>query len=260
MKDCAGVGVIPFGCLEKHGRHLPLATDNLIAYGCCKKAAELEKAVVLPTSPFGLCSEVRHTPGTVGLKATTMMAILKDLCDEMARNGLKKIIIQNGHGGNTALCRFFMRTLLDERVGYSVYFMPMTWCDGQEIAFCRKFLGTDCLPECGHAGIQETSDILYLRPDLVRMDRVDVSETHRLERLKPLQDVRLETSVDWYADYPAQIMGDPTRSTPEMGEWMMTAWANNLARAIRLVKEDKMTPFLLDDYYSRSEMPRPYSS
>jgi|SRR5574344_287549 creatinine amidohydrolase len=138
--------------------------------------------------------------------------------------------------------------------------MPMTWCDGQEIAFCRKFLGTDCLPECGHAGIQETSDILYLRPDLVRMDRVDVSETHRLERLKPLQDVRLETSVDWYADYPAQIMGDPTRSTPEMGEWMMTAWANNLARAIRLVKEDKMTPFLLDDYYSRSEMPRPYSS
>ncbi|MGI5868502.1 MAG: creatininase family protein [Kiritimatiellia bacterium] len=248
--ETRGVVLVPFGCLEKHGNQLPLATDSFVATEVCERAAMMEKAVVFPFSPFGHVAECRHWPGAVSLKSSTLLALLNDLCDELARNGLQKIIFQNGHGGNAPLLRYFQRQSLDTRKPYAVYLASKSWVGDQAKAFAH-LMGRDALPEYGHACVIETSEVLALRPETVRMDRVDVSEAHRLNRLGKFKGLPVETPLDWYADYPNHIAGDPSEARAEWGEWLLDLWATNLANVIRLVRDDEMTPHLLDEYYMR---------
>ena len=91
---------MPFGILEKHGPHLPLGTDLLDVRYVALNAAQQEYAVVFPEYYFGQIFEARHEPGTVAYSAHLQLELLQETTDEMARNGCKKIIIVNGHGGN----------------------------------------------------------------------------------------------------------------------------------------------------------------
>lgn len=249
-----GVALLPLGCLEKHGRHLPLGTDVLIASELCRRAASMEPAVVVPCPPFGLVSEVRNGPGTLALRADTLLAMLRDLCADLARNGLTKIVIVNGHGGNQELLRYFLRERLEEDCPYALYLFRPEWRGDEEKRYAAM-IGRDALPECGHACIQETPEVMAIAPETVRMDRVVPDETHRLGRLAALREAFLSTSVDWYADYPAQIAGDPTGSTPELGEWLLSLHADKLVRAIRAVRADAAAPAILAEYQARSRAP-----
>lgn len=249
-----GIALLPLGCLEKHGRHLPLGTDVMIASELCRRAASVEPAVVVPCPPFGLVSEVRNGPGTLALRADTMLAILRNLCADLARNGLVKIVIVNGHGGNKELLAYFMRERLEEDCPYSLYLFRPEWQGDEERRFSSMF-GRDCLPECGHACIQETSEIMAIAPETVHMDRVVPGETHRLSRLAALHAENLTTSIDWYSDYPVQIAGDPTESTPQLGEWLLSLHAEKLVRAIRAVRADSTTPALISEYRALSRNP-----
>src|SRR5207248_6776436 len=97
---------LPFGILEKHGPHLPLGTDLLDVRYAALHAAEQEYTVVFPEYYFGQIFEARHEPGTVAYSAHLQLELLQETTDEMARNGCKKIIIVNGHGGNEHLLPF----------------------------------------------------------------------------------------------------------------------------------------------------------
>jgi len=103
----AGVCLLPFGILEKHGPHLPLGTDLLDVRYAALHAAEQEYAVVFPEYYFGQIAEAKHEPGTMAFSRSMQMALLQETTDEMARNGCKKILIVNGHGGNSSLLPFF---------------------------------------------------------------------------------------------------------------------------------------------------------
>lgn len=249
-----GIALLPLACLEKHGRHLPLGTDMMIASELCHRAASVEPAVVVPCSPFGLVSDVLNGPGTLALRADTILAILRDTCADLARNGLTKIVIVNGHGGNGEVLRYFMRERLEEDVPYSLYLFHPGWQGDEERRYASMF-GRDGLPECGHACIQETPEIMVIAPETVHMERVVPEETHRLGRLASLKAESLSTFVDWYADYPAQIAGDPTGSTPELGEWLLSLHAEKLVRAIRAVRKDSVTPALVAEYRAQSRNP-----
>jgi creatinine amidohydrolase len=116
-----GTCLLPFGILEKHGPHLPLGTDLLDVRYVALHAAEQEYAVVFPEYYFGQIAEARHEPGTIAYSREMQLALLQETTNEMARNGCKKVIIVNGHGGNESLLPYFAQTQLDKPHDYVVY-------------------------------------------------------------------------------------------------------------------------------------------
>src|SRR5438876_3630631 len=116
-----GACLLPFGILEKHGLHLPLGNDLLNVRYVALNAAQQEYAVVFPEYYFGQIFEAKHQPGTVAYSARLQLDLLQETTAEMARNGCKKIIIVNGHGGNINLLQYFTQAQLDSPKDYIVY-------------------------------------------------------------------------------------------------------------------------------------------
>ncbi|HOX06895.1 MAG TPA: creatininase family protein [Planctomycetota bacterium] len=124
VRRTKGLCIVPVGVVEKHGDHLPLGTDYLYASAVAARAAELEPAVVFPPYYFGQIHEARHLPGTVALSSRLIVELLGEVCAEIARNGLKKIVLLNGHGGNRHLVPFVKSALEAER-DYAVYLLDL---------------------------------------------------------------------------------------------------------------------------------------
>ena len=105
VKKSSQTAIIPIGVLEKHGPHMPLGTDVYTAREIALRAAEMEYAVVFPWYYFSQINEARQQPGTISYSPELIWKILQETLDELNRNGFKKIILINGHGGNAALLR-----------------------------------------------------------------------------------------------------------------------------------------------------------
>ena len=121
IAQAQGTCLLPFGILEKHGPHLPLGTDLLDVRYAALHAAEQNYTVVFPEYYFGQIFEAKHEPGTIAYSAELQLKLLQETTDEMARNGCKKIIIVNGHGGNENLLPYFAQSQLDRLHDYVVY-------------------------------------------------------------------------------------------------------------------------------------------
>jgi creatinine amidohydrolase len=107
-----GVCVLPFGILEKHGPHLPIGTDLLDVRFAVMNAVKQEYAVVFPQYYFGQIFEAQQQPGTIAYSLATQLTLLQETVKEMARNGCKKVVIVNGHGGNENLLPLFAQSQL----------------------------------------------------------------------------------------------------------------------------------------------------
>src|SRR5215469_5849389 len=163
IQQSGGTCLLPFGILEKHGPHLPLGTDLLDVRYAALHAAEKEYTVVFPEYYFGQIFEAKHQPGTIAYSAHMQLELLQETTDEMARNGCKKIIIANGHGGNEHLLPFFAQAQLASRHDYVVYIFDER--TPQSGGPPRK-TSIDM-----HAGESETSKMMIARPDTVHLDR-----------------------------------------------------------------------------------------
>ena len=254
VKRSEGVVLVPVGCLEKHGHHLPLYTDSVVAHEICIRAARRSAAVVFPTIPFGMVEEVKHMKGTMSISNRVMFELFDEMCGEFARNGLTKIVFVNDHGGNNFFLDTFLKSRLEKRHDYACYWWFKKLSPKQAGAFVKR-LGRSEMPELGHADVMESSEMLLLSPETVHMDRVNVEESKALGRLAMYREARVRTSLDWYADYPAHFAGDPTGASAEHGEWLFEAYADTLAKTIDQVKHDVLTPQFLQEYYSSSESP-----
>ena len=131
IQQSKGVCLLPFGIIEKHGPHLPLGTDLLNVRYAAEHGAEQEYAVIFPSYYFGQIFEAMHEPGTVAYSADIQLKVLQETTDEMARNGCKKIIIVNGHGGNEYLLPYFAQSQMDRQRDYVVYVL-----DGERSQVC----------------------------------------------------------------------------------------------------------------------------
>src|ERR1700749_2736607 len=116
-----GVCILPFGIIEKHGPHLPLGTDLINVRYAVENATQQEYAVIFPAYYFGQIAEARQQPGTVSYSMHMQLDLLQETTDEMARNGCRKIVIVNGHGGNEHLLPFFAQVQLQTPHDYVVY-------------------------------------------------------------------------------------------------------------------------------------------
>jgi creatinine amidohydrolase len=240
-----GTCLLPFGILEKHGPHLPLGTDLLKVRYEALHAAEQEYAVVFPEYYFGQIFEARHEPGTIAYSTHLQLELLQETTDEMARNGCKKIIIVNGHGGNENLLPFFAQAQLDKPHDYVVYVMGLVEPPAGGPA---KKTSVDM-----HAGESETSKMMIATPNLVHMDRALQESGADQARLK-LPDT-LYTGIWWYARFPNHYSGEGSAATRERGEFEMKAWQDSIVTAIRAVKADQESLKLQNEFFEKAKHP-----
>jgi len=237
--------LLPFGIIEKHGPQLPLGTDLINVRYVSEHAAQQEYAVVFPAYYFGQIFEARHEPGTMAYSARLQMDLLQETTDEMARNGCKKIVIVNGHGGNNHLLPFFAQAQLATPHDYMVYVLSRPNYPPGRPALKSKV--------DQHAGESETAHTLVSRPDLVHMDRAGQESGADQNRLDlPLG---LYTGIWWYTKFPNHYAGDRSAATTELGEFDMKAWTDSVADAIRAVKADDIGPRLQREFFDSSRQP-----
>ena len=201
--------------------------------------------MVFPEYYFGQIFEARHQPGTIAYSADLQLKLLQETTDEMARNGCKKIIIVNGHGGNEHLLPFFAQSQLAQPHDYVVYvFDERTPQTGGPV----KKDNLDM-----HAGESETSKMLISRPDLVHMDRAGEesgADQHRLN----LPD-GVYTGIWWYARFPNHYSGNGALATRELGNFQMNWWIGAIANTIRAVKADQESLRLQNEFYEQAKHP-----
>lgn len=240
-----GTCLLPFGILEKHGPHLPLGTDLLDVRYVAEHAAQQEYAVIFPEYFAGQIAEARHEPGTIAYSSELQLRLLQETTDEMARNGCKKVVIVNGHGGNESLLPYFAQAQLDKRHDYVVY---VQW--GHEPT--KKVGGEKNGPDW-HAGETETSNMLVTHPNLVHMDRASTESGADQKRVKLPENVY--TGIWWYARFPFHYSGNGAAATKEQGEADVQGWVNTLVRAIRAIKADEESLKLQNEFYEKSGHP-----
>ncbi len=248
-----GVCLFPIGCLEKHGDHLPLGTDIAIARQIAQRTAVIEECMIFPYYPFGIVSEVRHTLGTVALDARLQLEIIEQTCAEIARNGYKKIIIGNGHGGNNFALHYLAQAMLDKRRDYVVHVVDLWVLTKEQYDWLAAKYGA--VGEYGHADIYETSDMMAVDENLVHMERVKVEESRSLHRMDALNRLGIYTGFNWYGDYPNQFAGDPVGAGAEYGNDILNFNVANLVEVIREIKRTDLTAQLAKEFYDRADAP-----
>jgi creatinine amidohydrolase len=240
--------LIPFGVLEKHGEHLPLGTDDLCVRRLAERAVAREPAIVFPPFYFGQIHEAKQFPGTLAIRHDLMFALLENVCEEIARNGMNKIILLNGHGGNELLVQYFTMSRLEKKRDYTLftirlgdYMMPVLndpeW---------KKMTVT---PFDYHGGEMETSLALAVRPDLVKRAAIPPRGAQSRKRLSHLPPVM--AAAWWYADWPEHYAGDARPATVQKGEFLLDRFADRVAAVIKAVKADRRVAPLEAEYFAR---------
>ena len=216
IQQAQGTCLLPVGIMEKHGLHLPLGNDLINVRYASLHAAEQEYALVFPEYYVSQIFEARHQPGTVAYSAHLQLDLLQETTDEMGRNGCKKIIIVNGHGGNEHLLPFFAQSQLASPHDYIVYIFNQP-SHGDMTG--RPPMKSSSYATDFHAGEGETSRTMVSRPDLVHLDR-------------------LYTGIWWYARFPNHYAGDGSVASKDLGEFDTRMAISDLVTAIRAVKAD----------------------
>jgi creatinine amidohydrolase len=241
-----GTCLLPFGILEKHGAHLPLGTDLLNVRYISLAAAQQEYAVVFPEYYFGQIFEAKQQPGTIAYSLQLQLQLLQETTDEMARNGCKKVLIINGHGGNEYLLPLFAQAQMDKPHDYVVYVL---WPLPKEAAGRPQQKDKVDM----HGGESETSHMLISRPDLVHMDRVQQESGKDLARQKLPADVY--TGIWWYARFPNHYSGDASTANKELGEFDNKTMIADIVEAIKAIKADQVSLQLQNQFYEDSKHP-----
>ncbi len=239
--------ILPIGILEKHGPHAPIGSDLIHVREWSARATKKEYAVVFPDYFYGQINEAKHQFGTFSLPSKLVWDLLDATCQEIARNGFKRIVIVNGHGGNPELIRYFIQSQLERKREYAVYFFDPV-IDPSVIAKEKELHQSDPKTD-QHAGENETSSLLYLRPDLVKMDLATNESGAKQNRLPLNPD--LYTAIWWFADYPNHYAGEGAKATAELGKVITEAKIEALVKALKSVKADNKTLELQQQYFDQ---------
>jgi creatinine amidohydrolase len=223
------VAIIPLGATEQHGSHLPFATDTLIADALAVRlAARLESAMALPALPVGCSSEHMGFPGTLDLSANTVVSWLTDVLRSLAVHGVERAIVFSAHGGNVETLRAAAPML--RAAAPSITVDVLADLDGLTARLHAEAARFGIAAEAAghHAGEVETSIMLALHPELVRMDAAEPGH------VTPTADPQTLFYPDLRRTAPTGTVGDPRGASAVRGARYVGVWVDVLeARAPR---------------------------
>jgi len=235
------VAVFPIGSTEPHADHLTYGTDTVAVRAFAEQAVveankRGAKCVLLPTLPYGNNENVQQCPWAMSLRPRTMMDFVTDVVASVTRDGVKKIVIINGHGGNTSVLQATLRELAPKRG----VFVAMAEQFGLSEDVEEEIAETE---ERGHACEIETSVMLYLAPEHVKMEAAKPTRTRKtvFSNRRHLYFVN-----PWHIYTVNTGIGDPTKASVEKGKQMVTVAVDRLADALKELSEapmDEMFPF-----------------
>ncbi len=215
VEKAKGVCVIPVGCVEAHGIHLPLGCDSMKGRDYCVMAAEKSPVIVFPEMYFGEKSGAGEFPGTIVFPTTLIWDILEQSCNEIARNGLNKILLVSSHGGNAAMLQAFARYMLQKHHDYVVYYyyqkLPLvstliekkdtySYLTDEDMAILEDYVAKKKVD--GHGGFVETGMMYDLYPDLTRLDLIDARDPSSTGRFDEFTKNNIFTGLIWMANRP----------------------------------------------------------
>ncbi len=226
------IALLPVGAVEQHGPHLPLDTDAFDADYLARRVAEAcsdPKPLVLPAVAYGVSYHHADFTGTVSISNDTLAKMIYEIGMSVARNGIRKLMIINGHGGNSPALNYAAQMI--NRDAHIFVCVDSGETSDVDIA---KIVET---PNDVHAGEIETSTGLAVRPGLVKMDQAKKSVPKFSSRYL---DFTSKRGVLWYA-YTRKIstsgvMGDPTSASAAKGEKI---WEIMIAHLVSLVEDIK---------------------
>lgn len=253
--------IIPMGCVEKHGLHLPLGTDILQASRIAYLASQMETVCVFPDFTFGDIAENVPTapPGNISVSLELQMQLLEELCGQIARNGFQKIMIFNGHGGNVAWISAFLRKIENKPHNYVLVNVNIKCAVMERMAREIREKGSgvyaeltaedeililDCAAKKlkdGHSGYSETAYMLGTAPNSVYMEKLGVvsGKSKNLTGIYKGAGIQIRDN-GWGINFPDWIdSDDPVGCNERIGKVALQLEAERLANAIKIIKEDK---------------------
>lgn len=204
------VAVLPWGATEAHNYHLPYATDNIQCDWLAAEAARVAwergaKVIVLPAVPFGVNTGQLDIPLTINMNPSTQSAVLRDVVNAMEAQGLRKLVVFNGHGGND-----FRQMIRELTPRTSVFLCAIEWWKIVDAASYFEKSGD-------HAGEMETSVMMHVAPELVRPLGEAGSGAAKRPRVKGMREGWAWAPRPWTRVTADTGSGDPSRATAEKG-------------------------------------------
>ncbi|HEY9649099.1 MAG TPA: creatininase family protein [Coleofasciculaceae cyanobacterium] len=235
MSDKENVVIIqPVGAIEQHGPHLPLIVDAAIGVGVLGKAlAKLPAEILayaLPPLYYGKSNEHWQFPGTITLSAQTLLAVLMEIADSLYQSGFRKLVLMNSHGGQPQVMEIAARDIHQKYGDFSV-FPLFTW----RVPHIAKELVTPNEWQYGiHAGDLETSMMLALLPEQVKMERA-VQEYPQGLPEDSLLSMEGKLPFAWLTRELSQsgVLGDPTTATKQKGDRLLESVSDGWVQVIQ---------------------------
>ena len=227
--------LLPVGAIEQHGPHLPMSVDRVIAEETAKAIVERCSndldVWLLPTLAVSKSNEHDWSTGTISLRYETLMSVLDDIGRSLSKTPAKKLVLLNGHGGNTTLLNTVLREL---RLNYSLETFLI------HPALPPAYGGSSTEDELGmgiHGGRDETSVFMFLRPDLVDLSKAERRIPEKLDRNKHVK-FGGSVSFGWLSNdfHEDGYIGDPTGASIELGETLFNSAVESLCEALAEIK------------------------
>ena len=224
------VVILPLGSVEQHGNHLPLGTDSILAHDVALATAkQAGDAVVLPPPWYGFSAHHMRFPGSITLRVETLMALVEDIVGSVIAHGFGRILVVNGHGGNSGAIDVLASTLGHMHYG-TARIAALTY-----FQLAREAIADLRLSETGgmgHAGEFETALLQHLRPELVDVKTAatcypDPGSSYLSTDLLGASAIR--TYLDFSDLSPSGTLGDPNLASPELGAKYFLAVVRQLA-------------------------------
>jgi len=267
VKKAGRVCVIPIGCVEAHGVHLPLGCDTIKGYEFAVRAAEKEPVVVFPAMYFGEKAGAGEFPGTIIFSTRLIWDILEESCMEIARNGFKKIVFVNAHGGNKLMLQAFCCEMLNKHPEILVfhYYMAMPrpaellaeiekypYLEEEDIQSFREF--TDEKKYDGHGGFIETSCLYDICPEAIRLDRMDALDSLSTGRFDAFVEHGLFTRFIWNGNFPNSYSATPHyRVNARVARAFGQKTVENMAAMFKFLKEETISDEYLEEYLAKQK-------
>ena len=268
--------MIPMGCVEKHGPHLPVGTDILEGSRLAYMASQLEPVCVFPDFTFGdVPGKVPYSLpyGSISLPLETQMLLLEQLCGQIRDNGFEKILVLNYHGGNNSWLAAFSRNLCNRNHDYVFATVYAKLQAPHGIAEILKEKGPGAIPELtpedealilkyhaenmmiGHGGMGETAYIMGIAPEAVHLDRLGIESGHHQHVTDHLREAGINyESNGWNLNFPNAYGGDdPVGCNERIGKAALRIEAERLANAFKVFKEDTVLPKWQKEHSWRAE-------